>query len=244
MSGSSFKWPSSENGSYSTCDSTTSHCSNHAYPVKCLKVGDAGGEFPSNKQKALFTALSPSVTTGADQASCSPRETPLGVMGPFTPDALFCFILGYAYCLLAATKIFSITFVFLKLYYAYINWLDQTVDLYMYAGERSKTKRKFYPKLVMKHQTHVSIKIRVMSSSALDSCTQHHIPPSQHHRGYPEMSIMRTQVTPLTLWSSHSADECLCGLPMHACKLARLPTPCWRTLLIFSQMLCRCTVLH
>lgn len=82
LSGSSFKWPSSENPSYRTCDSTTSHCSNETHPVKCLRVGDAGGEFCSNRQKSLFTALSHSVTR--DQASCSPNETPLGVMSLFT----------------------------------------------------------------------------------------------------------------------------------------------------------------
>lgn len=108
LSGSPFKWPSSENPSYSTCDTITSHCSNQGHPVKCLRVGDTGSEFCLNTQKSLFTALSPSVTTGADQAFCSPSETPLAVMGPFTPDALFCFILGYAYCLLAAV-IFSVS---------------------------------------------------------------------------------------------------------------------------------------
>lgn len=110
------------------------------HPVEHLRVSDAGGEFPSHGQKSLFTALSPSVTTGADQASCKPSETPLGVTGAFTADALFCLILGNAYCLLAAVKIFSITFVILKLCYAYINWLDRTVDLYIYVGERSKNK--------------------------------------------------------------------------------------------------------
>lgn len=58
-----------------------------------------------------------------------PSETPLGVTGPFTPDTLF-FVPGDVCCLLAAVKIFSITFVILKLCYAYINWFDQTVDLY------------------------------------------------------------------------------------------------------------------
>lgn len=58
------------------------------------------------------------------------------------------------------------------------------------------------------------------------------------------MLIVRTQVTPLTLWPSHSADECLCWLPMHACKPTRLWTPCWRTLLIFSQVMFRCTTLQ
>ena len=215
MSGSSFKWPSSKNPSYTTCDSTSSHCSNQAHPVKCLRVGDAGGEFPSNRLKSLSTALPLSVTTGADQASCSPSETPLGVIGPFTPDALFCSILGYAYCLPSAVKTFSITFVILKLCYAYINWLDWTVNLYIYAGERSKNKEVVSKACNETSNTFISIKRRVMSSSALDSWTQ-------HHRGHPDMSIMRTQVTPLTLRSSHSADECLCWLPMRVCKLARL----------------------
>lgn len=55
-------------------------------------------------------------------------------------DALLCFILGYTYFLLVAVKIFSITLVILKLCYVYINWLDWTVHLYIYAGERSKNK--------------------------------------------------------------------------------------------------------
>lgn len=108
LTGSSFKWPSSENPSYSTWDTTTSHCSNQAHPVKYLRVGDTGGEFWSNTQKSLFTALSPSATTGADQASCNPSKTPLAVTGPFITDALSCFILGYTYCLLAAVR-FSVS---------------------------------------------------------------------------------------------------------------------------------------
>ena len=124
LRGSSFKRPSSKNPSHSTCDSSTSHCSNQAHPGKCPRVVDAGGEVPSNQQKSLFTALSPSVTTGGDQESCSPIITPLGVTGPSTPDAHFCFILGYTYCLLGAVKIFSITCIILKLCYAYINWFN------------------------------------------------------------------------------------------------------------------------
>lgn len=58
------------------------------------------------------------------------------------------------------------------------------------------------------------------------------------------MLIMRTQVTPLTLWPSHSTDECICWLFVHMCKLTRLWTARWRTLLIFSKVMFRCTVLQ